>query len=127
MVSCLLFIAFRYVSYATKFTAHACNAASAPHTTMPCVHQEQDIVWRLVDSGSCYLVIFIVILNLVPYVAHSDTLQLHCSEKNGRQTTKMISYCAYHRSVMTLCWRLFLAFQILFHIGFNFHNYTGPN
>jgi hypothetical protein len=23
--------------------------------------------------------------------------QLHCLEKNGRQTTKMISYCAYHR------------------------------
>uniref|UniRef100_A0A7N0U356 Uncharacterized protein n=1 Tax=Kalanchoe fedtschenkoi TaxID=63787 RepID=A0A7N0U356_KALFE len=25
-------------------------------------------------------------------------MELHCSEKNGRQTTKMISYCAYHRT-----------------------------
>ncbi|KAG5233727.1 histone-lysine N-methyltransferase [Salix suchowensis] len=24
-------------------------------------------------------------------------MELHCLEKNGRQTTKMISYCAYHR------------------------------
>lgn len=24
-------------------------------------------------------------------------MQLHCSEKNGKQTTRMISYCAYHR------------------------------
>ncbi|XP_024024188.1 histone-lysine N-methyltransferase ATX4 isoform X1 [Morus notabilis] len=25
-------------------------------------------------------------------------MELHCSEKNGRQITKMISYCAYHRA-----------------------------
>ncbi|XP_054797371.1 histone-lysine N-methyltransferase ATX5 [Prosopis cineraria] len=25
-------------------------------------------------------------------------MELHCSEKNGRQTTKMVSYCAYHRA-----------------------------
>ncbi|KAJ6887905.1 histone-lysine N-methyltransferase ATX4-like isoform X2 [Populus alba x Populus x berolinensis] len=25
-------------------------------------------------------------------------MELHCLEKNGRQTTKMISYCAYHRA-----------------------------
>lgn len=24
-------------------------------------------------------------------------LQLHCLEKNGKQSTKMVSYCAYHR------------------------------
>ncbi|XP_061356155.1 histone-lysine N-methyltransferase ATX4-like isoform X2 [Gastrolobium bilobum] len=25
-------------------------------------------------------------------------MELHCSEKNGKQTTRMISYCAYHRA-----------------------------
>ncbi|XP_027339578.1 histone-lysine N-methyltransferase ATX5 isoform X2 [Abrus precatorius] len=25
-------------------------------------------------------------------------MELHCLEKNGRQTTKMVSYCAYHRA-----------------------------
>ncbi|KAF4380411.1 hypothetical protein F8388_024704 [Cannabis sativa] len=25
-------------------------------------------------------------------------MEMHCLEKNGRQTTKMISYCAYHRA-----------------------------
>ncbi|KAJ9164299.1 hypothetical protein P3X46_023895 [Hevea brasiliensis] len=25
-------------------------------------------------------------------------MELHCFEKNGRQTTKMVSYCAYHRA-----------------------------
>ncbi|CAA6661056.1 unnamed protein product [Spirodela intermedia] len=25
-------------------------------------------------------------------------MELHCSEKNGRQTTKMVSYCAHHRA-----------------------------
>lgn len=24
-------------------------------------------------------------------------MQLHCLEKNGKQFTKMVSYCAYHR------------------------------
>ena len=24
-------------------------------------------------------------------------MQLHCMEKNGKQTTRMVSYCAYHR------------------------------
>ncbi|KAI4337961.1 hypothetical protein L6164_016322 [Bauhinia variegata] len=25
-------------------------------------------------------------------------MELHCTEKNGKQTTKMVSYCAYHRA-----------------------------
>ncbi|GAB2265081.1 hypothetical protein Dimus_000148 [Dionaea muscipula] len=25
-------------------------------------------------------------------------MELHCSEKNGKQSTKMVSYCAYHRA-----------------------------
>jgi hypothetical protein len=27
-------------------------------------------------------------------------MQLHCSEKNGKQTTRMVCYCAYHRYVI---------------------------
>ncbi|VFQ89113.1 unnamed protein product [Cuscuta campestris] len=25
-------------------------------------------------------------------------MELHCMEKNGKQVTKMVSYCAYHRA-----------------------------
>lgn len=32
-----------------------------------------------------------------------SNLQLHCLEKNGRQTTKMVSYCAYHRYRVLIC------------------------
>uniref|UniRef100_A0A2P2JFH9 SET DOMAIN GROUP 29 family protein n=1 Tax=Rhizophora mucronata TaxID=61149 RepID=A0A2P2JFH9_RHIMU len=29
-------------------------------------------------------------------------MELHCLEKNGKQTTKMVSYCAYHRCIILL-------------------------
>ncbi|EXB84230.1 Histone-lysine N-methyltransferase ATX5 [Morus notabilis] len=31
-------------------------------------------------------------------IPSNSFVKLHCSEKNGRQITKMISYCAYHRA-----------------------------
>ncbi|RDX68313.1 Histone-lysine N-methyltransferase ATX5, partial [Mucuna pruriens] len=31
-------------------------------------------------------------------IPSNSFVKLHCSEKNGRQTTKMVSYCAYHRA-----------------------------
>ncbi len=37
------------------------------------------------------------LLWLIFYCISPHKFQLHCLEKNGRQITKMVSYCAYHR------------------------------
>ncbi|KAF2315482.1 hypothetical protein GH714_039911 [Hevea brasiliensis] len=63
-----IIICNRFVSYVSKFMVRALNVASVPLITMQCVLQGQGIT------------------------------ELHCFEKNGRQTTKMVSYCAYHRA-----------------------------
>ncbi|GAU21106.1 hypothetical protein TSUD_10230 [Trifolium subterraneum] len=31
-------------------------------------------------------------------IPSNSFVKLHCSEKNGKQTTRMVSYCAYHRA-----------------------------
>lgn len=37
------------------------------------------------------------VVNVLWKSSYAVTLQLHCFEKNGKQITKMVSYCAYHR------------------------------
>lgn len=52
------------------------------------------------------------------FIKHSPlSIQLHLLEKNGKQTTKMVSYCAYHRYAI-LKTSLFLLFPFLSTIAF---------
>ncbi|CAJ1974389.1 unnamed protein product [Sphenostylis stenocarpa] len=71
------FVKVGFVLFASKFMGRVHNVASVPLISMPCVHQGPVIEWR---------------------PQKEKTWKLHCLEKNGRQTTKMVSYCAYHRA-----------------------------
>ncbi|KAB5531632.1 hypothetical protein DKX38_018302 [Salix brachista] len=81
-----------FVLFVDKFMARVLNVASVPLITMQCVLQGQGIAWR----GWIISVSFVKPLAVIKLSLSKS--QLHCLEKNGRQTTKMISYCAYHRA-----------------------------
>ncbi|KAH7543867.1 hypothetical protein JRO89_XS15G0035600 [Xanthoceras sorbifolium] len=86
----------------SKFMVHAPSAASVPLITMLCVHQGLGIGWRWVATAFLFLIVLNIQISdfsVIVYCIHlCCILQLHSLEKNGRQITKMVSYCAYHRA-----------------------------
>lgn len=59
------------------------------------------------------------------YIHNCDisSFQLHCEEKNGRQITKKLSYCAVHRSGYAFLFILLLCFENLQTICFVHNTY----
>ncbi|KAB5524117.1 hypothetical protein DKX38_021866 [Salix brachista] len=73
----------------TCFTSHAYHFSSGEILSQVEVIDLSIGMYRIL----CLSFILSLLLNYLP-----SKLQLHCLEKNGRQTTRMISYCAYHRA-----------------------------
>ena len=72
----------------TCFTSHAYHFSSGEILSQVEVIDLSIGMYRILSLSF----ILSLLLNYLP-----SKLQLHCLEKNGRQTTRMISYCAYHR------------------------------
>ncbi|KAK9145496.1 hypothetical protein Sjap_005399 [Stephania japonica] len=106
----------RFAVSASKCMVPALSVIAVLHIIMQCVPRGQDIAWRywkfvcdsLLSQIGGLRAKFADFLNAVVSKSYGDncpsafieeeSVQLHCLEKNGRQITKMVSYCAYHRA-----------------------------